>query len=639
MNDFESRARRAADAVNSELDRTAGDSKRVFARASRSRARVVVPVMALVLLAAGIATQLQLRDDSRLPFASSEVNLQLASSLQPFGQCDAVLGYFKDNAEAELKRGGPIVPFAAIDSPVAATVESADTASSRRASAPVFSTTNVQEAGVDEPDVVKTDGKRIAAVAGGRAYLIDDNGGRPRVTATLDVEGVNNLFFERDRLLVFSMNARAVLSLFDVVDFAKPHLVGSMAVDGNVVDARLVGSDVRVITNSTPQINVAPDQLRKRIDESTAQQWIPSYAVSDEQGREIKSGQLVECESLSRPKTFSGISTVAVTTFDIVHAFDDVRSVGVVASGQRVYATQDATYVSSTDFTQFDNPQTTYIHKFHTKVNGETRYVASGEVKGNLLNQYAMSENDGVLRVASTVRSNASFFQSQMQSEGVVSVLQEKAGVLDQIGSVGGLGKADNESITAVRFIGDKGYVVTFRQTDPLYVIDLRDARNPRVAGELKIPGFSGYLHPVGDNLVLGVGQNATDSGRSLGVQFSLFDVSDPATPKRVDQQTYGGGAAAAQFDPKAFLYWQPKNVVIAPTSIYTNNGFTGLIVLRPSSDALDEVGRLAFTGPQGSISRTFVIDDRVYMLSYDALQTNSIDTHREISKIPLQPK
>jgi uncharacterized secreted protein with C-terminal beta-propeller domain len=184
--------------------------------------------------------------------------------------------------------------------------------------------------------------------------------------------------------------------------------------------------------------------------------------------------------------------------------------------------------------------------------------------------------------------------------------------------------------------------------------------------GELKIPGYSGYLHPIGENLLLGVGQSGLDSGTGpvvprprkkdggttdiapsppnrggqIGVQFSLFDVSDPASPRRIDTQTYGGGTAAAEFDPKAFLYWQPRNLIIAPTNLhgdYKGRGaFSGLVLLRANANGLTEVGRLATTEAYGAVNRSLVIGDTVYMLSDHTLQANSLDTHREIDKLIL---
>jgi uncharacterized secreted protein with C-terminal beta-propeller domain len=289
------------------------------------------------------------------------------------------------------------------------------------------------------------------------------------------------------------------------------------------------------------------------------------------------------------------------------------------------------------------------LHKFVTAPLGATTYRGSGEVPGTLLNQYAMSEYNGVLRVASTVSERRGWVNPGQVTEGLVTTLDEQGGALRQLGQVGGLGRQDNESIRAVRFIGERGYVVTYRSQDPLYILDLRDAAAPKVVGDLKIPGYSGYLHPIGENLLLGVGQSGLDETTGvkpsppsrrgqMGVQFSLFDISDAARPRRIDTQTYGGGVAAAEFDPKAFLYWQPRNLIIAPTNLqgdYRGKGaFSGLVLLRANAHGLEQVGRIPTMEAYGAVNRSLVIGDTVYMLSDQALQANSLDTQREIDKL-----
>jgi uncharacterized secreted protein with C-terminal beta-propeller domain len=354
----------------------------------------------------------------------------------------------------------------------------------------------------------------------------------------------------------------------------------------------------------------------------------------------------VDCADLAHPEKFSGLDTVAVSSFDIGSSLQSRNTVGVIAGGQQIYATDTATYVSTTDWSRDGSAAETSLHKFSTTPSGATTYQGSGEVPGTLLNQYAMSEYDGVLRVASTVSERRGWVNSRQATEGLVTTLAEQDGALRQLGQVGGLGRQDNESIRAVRFIGELGYIVTFRQTDPLYVLDLRNPASPKVLGELKIPGYSGYLHPIGENLLLGVGQSGLDSSTptpsrrsgQIGLQFSLFDISDPASPRRIDTQTYGGGSAAAEFDPKAFLYWQPRNLIIAPTNLhgdYRGHGaFSGLVLLRANQDGLVELGRIATSQAYGSVNRSVVIGDTIYTLSDLALQANSIDTHREIDKL-----
>jgi hypothetical protein len=176
----------------------------------------------------------------------------------------------------------------------------------------------------------------------------------------------------------------------------------------------------------------------------------------------------------------------------------------------------------------------TQIHRYDARGTSATTYRATGDVPGFVLNQYSMSEHQDRLRVATTREPLWFPDGSATESESRVTVLAEAAGRLTTVGGVGGLGKG--ERIYAVRFLGDRGYVVTFRQTDPLYTLDLSDPTAPRVRGELKILGYSAYLHPVGEDRLLGVGQDATERGQTTGAQLSLFDVSDAARPRRIAQ-------------------------------------------------------------------------------------------------------
>jgi uncharacterized secreted protein with C-terminal beta-propeller domain len=223
-------------------------------------------------------------------------------------------------------------------------------------------------------------------------------------------------------------------------------------------------------------------------------------------------------------------------------------------------------------------PSTTAIHAFGTE-GTSLRYLGSGSVTGTLLNQFAMDEHDGRVRVASTVAPVMGMPElrtpeppsvdpaaptatavpgvrptaDEKAQQSYVTVLELRDGGLVQVGRVGGLGK--DETIRSVRFAGPVGYVVTFRQTDPLYSLDLSDPTRPRVTGELKIPGYSAYLHPIGDGLILGVGQDADLQGRTKGLQMSLFDVSDPAAPRRLDQVALPGGWSDVEGDHHAFTY------------------------------------------------------------------------------------
>ena len=198
-------------------------------------------------------------------------------------------------------------------------------------------------------------------------------------------------------------------------------------------------------------------------------------------------------------------------------------------------------------------------------------------------------------------------------------------------GSVEGLGKG--ERIFAVRFMGDAGYVVTFRQTDPLYTLDLSDPSAPRVRGELKIPGYSAYLHPVGDGLLLGVGQDADEeTGQVQGLQLSLFDVSDLAKPARLQQLKLGDrfSSSAVEWNHHAFLWWPATKLAMLPVDTETFTGAGGFAVDRAGGIA--ELGRIAhppaFAGGWApSIERASVIRNRLFTVSGGGVKMSALDT------------
>jgi hypothetical protein len=162
------------------------------------------------------------------------------------------------------------------------------------------------------------------------------------------------------------------------------------------------------------------------------------------------------------------------------------------------------------------------------------------------------------------------------------------------------------ERIHAVRFLGDTAFVVTFRRTDPFYVVDLSDPTVPTVRGELKITGYSGYLHPVGDDLILGIGQEATEEGMTTGAKATLFDVSDPADPTELDTWSPGGGSSAVEWDHRAFLWWPPEALAVMPFTDWSDDRAEA-VLLRVADGAVSEAGRVSHT--------TDPVDDRQGLL------------------------
>jgi uncharacterized secreted protein with C-terminal beta-propeller domain len=177
--------------------------------------------------------------------------------------------------------------------------------------------------------------------------------------------------------------------------------------------------------------------------------------------------------------------------------------------------------------------------------------------------------------------------------------------------------------------------VVTFRQTDPLFTIDLSDPAAPRLAGELQLQGFSAYLHPIGDHLLLGVGQDANAQGRQLGTQLSLFDVSDLANPVRVAQAKLGSSSSSeAEFDPHAFLWWGPSSLAVVPLREQT---FTGAVGFKVGRDGIAEAGRITHVegASQVDILRSAVVGDRLFTVSTAGVKTSALDGLADQAFVP----
>jgi uncharacterized secreted protein with C-terminal beta-propeller domain len=190
------------------------------------------------------------------------------------------------------------------------------------------------------------------------------------------------------------------------------------------------------------------------------------------------------------------------------------------------------------------------------------------------------------------------------------------------VGELDGLGKG--ERIFAVRFIGPSAYVVTFRRVDPLYVVDLRDPSHPKASGELKINGYSAYLHPAGDGMLIGVGQDATGEGQATGTQVSLFDVRDPANPRRLSAYKVGQGSSEAEFDPHAFLYWPASGLTVLPVS---RAAAGEALVLSVRADEVRRLGAVNQPGPYSNIRRALIIGGTLWTMSDAGVQASDATT------------
>lgn len=582
-------------------------------------------------------------------------DIQLVNRLIPFDDCEDVLAHIKEEATERVgpygldKTGFPIWiggPEGVLRSEIAV-MESADatmaveesvafdsdSASSGSSENVDFTGTNVQELGVDEPDIIKTDGERILAINAGVLSHFAVNGGNGSLTSQLpigdDFYGYE-LFIHDDKAFLFANGGGySILSENDEgveeekgfsggfyqpqtriieIDLSDPfnlQIASEMTITGSYLSARLVGSTIRMAVNSAPNqlewvypSNPGSEERATRfnkelIQETTIQDWVPSFQLATNDL--TQAGQLIPCDKLHKPNAFSGFDVLSVLSFDIDSGLTSGDGVAVLASGQTVYSSLDRFFIATTkwvdvdisedDFQTWTESYMTDIHGFSISPDSPAEYVASGSVDGTLLNQFSMDEHDGYLRIVTTTGSP---WSEQNRSESQLIVMEEQGKSLVQVGQVGGLGKG--ESLYSVRLLDDVGFAVTFRQIDPFYVIDLSDPINPEVVGELKIPGFSTYLHPVDDNIVLGIGQNADDQGRVLGLKVSSFDVSDPSNPIETSTWVLENANSVAEYDHRAFQI--RDRLAVLPVQNWSNSEQNGAVLLQ-----VDEEGELQETG------------------------------------------
>lgn len=457
--------------------------------------------------------------------------------------------------------------------------------------------TNVQEAGVDEPDQVKTDGRFLVGVqAQSQSLWVAQLAGHtPHVIGRLHLNGTpTSLLLAGSRALVLlepqiaypaemrggpastgvapagpgggadiapiqPMSESAQLAVVDLSDPQAPHLVAREDITGAILTARQVGDTAWVVTRSQPRQILQPGQPAP---------LLPKRTIRNQLGKVVSKGDALPCTAVRHPLTPSGSELLTVEPVDLTGAtpFTKGRSAGVVAAGGYVYASAKRLYVATSTW---GRTTSTHLHAFDISSGKAASYVGSGTVRGQLLSQWAMSEQDGYLRVATTAGDvvpppgEGVEPESGDLSQTSVVVFAERGKRLVQVGHVSGLGRG--ERVWAVRFMGDLAAVVTFRQTDPLYLVDLSTPTKPRVTGALELTGYSSYLHPVGNGLLLGVGRDADSVGHVLNAKATLFDVHDMAHPRKVSNVDLGTGWSDVGADAHAFTYLPDRHLALLP--------------------------------------------------------------------------
>lgn len=463
------------------------------------------------------------------------------------------------------------------------------------------SETTVQESGIDEPDRVKIDQNYLYLISIDSVLSIYDHQNDYELITEIELDSFDRGFFGsyslslyNDQVIVFSGgwddttgNPATVITIYDF-DGEALNKKEEVETTGMLVASRVTDGTVRAaVRYETPDLEfVFPETSsdeenstefnRKVILESEIEDWIPEVYNPYTEEKEI-----IPCENVFLPSDTE--SPVLTSLISINLEEEVVGASAVFGDSETAYMSETNFYVADSFFQRFEEVEDgllratsqfwkTNIYRFELADTGTTP-KASAQVEGRLLNQFSLSEFNDVLRVV--VTEEGENINDSVSSLITLDATSEET--LEELGFVTGMGRG--EQVFAVNLIGDVGYVVTFRQTDPLYTLDLSDPENPTIEGELKITGFSDRIYPVNEDFILGIGQEGTETGEITGFKAALFDVSDLTNPITSDTWVLDNANSIAQWDHKAFT-WDPRtNLAIFPLEQWLRGGqgFVGL--------------------------------------------------------------
>ncbi|MCX6398595.1 MAG: beta-propeller domain-containing protein [Propionibacteriales bacterium] len=518
--------------------------------------------------------------------------------------------------------------------------------------------TNVQEAAVDEPDTAKTNGEILALVRDDALFVYDVTGSSTEKLGRIGLPGVEDaeIMLSGDTVVVVGADDEApaeerpsdhygygyvqpagtrVLTV-SLEDPAKPEITQDVTYDAATTSVRQHGSTIRLVLSSgLPDLDfVEPNgkrsedaalkRNRKLVEDSTIEDWLPTITADD--GDDAKGQQLLDCTNVAIPSDELALDTTSVVGFD-AESPDKVDAIGLAGQTGIAYESADHLYLATSSgwgggmarcIDWCDTPAlgtsngSSYLFDFELDGTQAT-HVASGEVEGAIRDRWSIDEADGVLRVAVGPTQETGNFNSIVTFERDGEDLVE-LGRLDKLGR--------NEDIQSVRWFDDLVIMVTFRQVDPLYAVDLTDTAKPKLLGKLKIPGFSSYLHPLGDMRMIGVGEGPDGKG-GWGAQIGLFNVTDVTDVKRLDVHNYGSNTQAlAGADPRAFTWLPDHRTVLTVIEKYTSRrvGYVSVLKLKDGK-LLERLQRVEYGDDVDDVRALPMPDGRVVLVTGEDAQ------------------
>ena len=510
-----------------------------------------------------------------------------------------------------------------------------------------YSDTNLRENGVGEADIVKTDGKNIYTLCRSVVTITAIDNGSMEKLASIEQDAeryVEDIYVQDDKLVLFGTLGRQVgnsedseaydgyyenntyVQVYDISDPSNPKEIGNMEQSGGYNTSRIVDGYVYVLSQFHPyEDNVTARDL---------------WYIPEVQGKSI------EAENIYMPQEAEGNEYTIITAFSLDNPSEKTDSKAVFGYSDVCYVSENNIYITSNYYEDSDVSRT-LIRKISYK-DGKLVGVAQTKIKGMLNDSFSIDEYEGNLRLVTTIdeiysnddimplnetadkteKAVAENVKDAVPGTNSLYVLNDK---LEIIGSIHNLAK--DETIYSARFMGDTGYFVTYRQVDPLFSVDLSDPENPKILGELKIPGFSEYLHPYGDGKLLGIGMDVSEDGFTTeGVKLSMFNVTDPSNVteenKYTIEESYGTDVG---YNYKGVFVDVQKNLFGFVTY---HDGVTYQLYTYDEAEGFKEVMSRQLSGYEGS--RGLYIGDVFYLVSGNMIESYSMNGFEKMDDIVL---
>ena len=542
-----------------------------------------------------------------------------------------------------------------------------------------YSKTNTQVEGVDEADIVKTDGEYIYYVIDNNILIINAEDSKnlnevSKIDFEKDKYDPTEIYINNDKLIVIGEESNkyytglkpvysytshtyktyTTAKVYNIEDRTNPKLDREVKIKGDYLSSRMIGDNIFFITNDSIYtnrlFNVDYDEINK---DDFKPAYIDTYVSSEE--------SKIEFDDIYYFPDSEDTSYLSIAGFNINNN-EKANIETYLGAGTEIYSSENNLYITRTEY-EYKNSRlfgyydrydvNTYIYKFKLE-NSKATYINAGSVPGELLNQFSMDECDGYFRIATT---DSDSWNSETDTNNLY-VLDEN---LQIVGKVENLAKG--EKIYSVRFMQNRAYMVTFVETDPLFVIDLSNPKEPTVLGELKIPGYSKYLHPYDETHLIGFGErtrtNEFGGVVTDGMKMALFDVSDAVNPKELYSIDIGDKGTYSEIldNHKALLFSKEKNILAFPISIKeeydegfstTKLKFQGAIVygvdlengfklkgtIAHMKNELDGYKDLEY-GKE--VERIIYINDSLYTLSQELIKSTNINTMEEEGSLEIK--